>query len=156
MDHQIAKPDFEIVQTLAKLANRYRKLYCYPSQITLIQLHKARTGRLYSQRELNRHLLALVKFGWIIRKRRHKKSVNGNLELHSTLYLFTQKTIARIRLVVHSLASWAMNNLLKRTSVRTASTGSTASASLENDKAGEQNQTDEQIMTSLRSESAFA
>jgi hypothetical protein len=51
------------------------------------------TGRTISTRSLCRHLGALERDGWITRQRRHKTGSDGALELHSTLYVMTARTV---------------------------------------------------------------
>lgn len=147
MDHQQQRPDFELVRTLANLASRYGKLYCYPSQEKLIELHAMRTGRTYSRATINRHLRAHIASGYLRTKRRHRRAADGSLELHSTLYEITQKTLARLSEVVHSLKRWFGDKLWVRGSFRCLRNETKASASLEDHKAGGQNRPPAQGMT---------
>lgn len=75
-----------ILMVLAGLAGHHKKTWCFPNQLTIIKLMQQHYRRVMSRRQLNRHLLTLETRGYIERVRRHKKSANGALELHSTLY----------------------------------------------------------------------
>jgi hypothetical protein len=89
----VQKPDFRILDTLARVCARHDKLYCYPSHETIARLIWEFTGRTISTRSLCRHLGALQRDGWIKRQRRHRTGTDGKLELHSTLYMLTARAV---------------------------------------------------------------
>jgi len=87
-------PDQRVLTYLTGLAGHHGRNYCWPSQNTIRRGLAARTGRSMSPRTLNRHLAALTRDGWVKRIRRHRRGKTGTLELHSTLYTFTRRTLA--------------------------------------------------------------
>jgi hypothetical protein len=89
----VQKPDFRILDMLARICAKHGKLYCYPSHQTIAELVFKFTGRSISTRSLSRHLGALERDGWLARTRRHTTGKAGELELHSTLYLLTKRTV---------------------------------------------------------------
>lgn len=91
-DHTL-NPDFRLVTILAGLAGRHDKIWSYPAQQTLCRLLGQFYSRRMSRRSVNRHLGGLVRDGWITRRRRHCAGPDGELELHSTLYTLTRRTI---------------------------------------------------------------
>jgi len=95
----VAKPDFRILHVLTRICARHEKLYCYPSAQTIIELVLKFTGRSISLRSLSRHIGALERDGWLRRTRRHKTGLMGELELHSTLYMMTRRTVKWARSV---------------------------------------------------------
>jgi len=78
--------DGAILETLGELSRRSGKGYCYPSQMTILNL----CGRFYgvrrSRRTLNRCLRNLEERGFFHRIRRHRRGKDGSLILRSTLY----------------------------------------------------------------------
>src|SRR6266581_197249 len=87
MNTYVRTPDMRIVLVLARLCNRYDKLYCYPSNQTVRELVFRFTGRSMSARTFWRHVGALVRDGWIHRLCRHSltwlRSLGTNLWAHS-------------------------------------------------------------------------
>jgi len=103
----VAKPDFRILHILTRICARHEKLYCYPSYQTIRELVMKFTGRSISLRSLSRHMGALQRDGWIGRTRRHKTGLMGELELHSTLYMMTKRTVKWARSVASNVWNWS-------------------------------------------------
>jgi hypothetical protein len=80
-----------IVITLAAIARKHGKPYCYPSQETLLHLlkvfHKINTSR----RSLNRQLAELHHSCYFDRIRRHRRSNSGKIIFNTTLYKLRKK-----------------------------------------------------------------
>lgn len=124
-----AKPDLQLLDTLASIAGHHNKRYCYPSQATILRIHLRRTGIAMWASTLNRKLRSLDAHGYTERTRRHCKGPDGQLELHSTLYRFTAKawdylhSLAR-RIVpwfaksIHRLRTATLDNLCKAEEIR--------------------------------------
>ncbi len=93
MSDYVATPDIRLVVLLAGLAGRYGKLWCYPSQQTILSILSRHYSFQMSRRTLNRHLGALESQGWIRRIRRHRRGPRGSLELHSTLYVLRRRAL---------------------------------------------------------------
>lgn len=103
----VAKPDFRVLDVLARICTKYGKLYCYPSHRTIAELVFKFTGRSISTRSLCRHLGALERDGWIGRQRRHRTDLSGELELHSTLYLLSKRTVRWCRALASTVWNWS-------------------------------------------------
>lgn len=103
----VDKPDFRVLDILARLCARFEKLYCYPSHQTLCELVFKFTGRRMSTRTLCRHLGALERDGWLGRQRRHETNMRGALELHSTLYVLTKRSVKWARSVASNVWNWS-------------------------------------------------
>ena len=93
MTTYVIAPDFRLVNLLFGLAAHHGKLWCYPSQTKLCDLLQRFHGRKMSRRTVNRHLGGLVRDGWLKRIRRHCRGRSGMMEMHSTLYTFTRRTV---------------------------------------------------------------
>jgi len=94
----VAKPDLRVLELLWQLAAHHGRVWCYPSQATIITLLRRFHARQMSRRTLNRHLRALVAGGYIERIRRHVKQRSGELLLRSTVYTLlprARRSIAR-------------------------------------------------------------
>ena len=107
MDDYVATPDMRILHVLARLCARFEQLYCYPSHQTIRELAFRFTGRSISARSLCRHLGALERDGWITRRRRHERGRDGNLVLHSTLYVLRKRAIKFARATISSVWNWS-------------------------------------------------
>lgn len=101
--------DMRIVWALAAIAEKYKRTWAFPTQDKLCSLLFAWYGRKMSRRTINRHLAALEQQGWIRRIRRHRRSADGQLELHSTLYQLSGRTwsaIAGIGGLANAASGW--------------------------------------------------
>ena len=103
----VRNPDIRIMETLAGLAGKFERTWCYPSQEKILQLLKRFTGRRLSRRHLNRHLHALVRDGLLRRIRRHVRERSGALRLRSTVYVIAGRWLARVRQLVNAAVRWA-------------------------------------------------
>ena len=86
-----------LLQTLYAVADRYGKLYCYPSQEKLLALLERHHGIKRSRRTLNRWLALLEEEGYFRRIRRLKRGADGGLVFQTTLYRLTKKTFRCLR-----------------------------------------------------------
>lgn len=82
---------FSVLDTLAGIAERHGKPYCYPSQLSIMRLLKDYHGLKLSRRTLNRWLFNLELAGYFKRVRRHRRGNNGEIIFKSTLYKLTGK-----------------------------------------------------------------
>jgi len=82
----VVTPDLRVISILTGLADHFGREWCKPNQDKICELMKRFHGRIMSRRNLNRHLGALERDGWIERIRRHRRARDGSLELHSTCY----------------------------------------------------------------------
>ena len=103
----VRNPDIRIMETLAGLAGKFERTWCYPSQEKILELLKRFTGRRLSRRHLNRHLHALVRDGMLRRIRRHVRERSGALRLRSTVYVLAGRWLARVRQMVNAAVRWA-------------------------------------------------
>jgi hypothetical protein len=78
--------DLAILNTFSVLSQRARKAYCYPSQLTILELAAKYYDVSRSRRTLNRRLSSLERLGYFARLRRIKRAQNGSLIFKSTLY----------------------------------------------------------------------
>ena len=92
MNDYVATPDLRITLVIARLCWRFQKNYAYPKYKTIQAQVLQLTGRSISIRSLARHLGAIVRDGWLERRRRHRTAPDGSLQLHSTLYICTART----------------------------------------------------------------
>ena len=102
----VRNPDIRIMETLAGLAGKYERSWCYPSQAKIVELLARFTGRRLSRRHLNRHLRALERDGMIRRIRRHVRDRSRGLLLRSTVYVLAGRWLARVRQLVNAAARW--------------------------------------------------
>ncbi len=107
MNDYVQKPDMRILMVLARLCTKFDKLYCYPSMETIAELVFKFTGRAISERTMCRHLGALERDGWLKRQRRHERDINGELQLHSSLYMLTKRTVTWMRSLGTKLWIWS-------------------------------------------------
>jgi len=110
-------PNALVLLTLAGLCVAHTKLYCYPSQATILELMEKRYGRRMSARSLNRHLGALERDGWLRRQRRHETAQDGSLRLHSTLYLLIRRAVTALRNLTSNVWSWSTGALKSLTHI---------------------------------------
>lgn len=75
-----------IVITLFRVARKYEKAYCYPSQKRLLGLLRKYRELQISRRTLNRRLSELEGEGFFTRVRRHRAGPGGRMVFNSTLY----------------------------------------------------------------------
>ena len=75
-----------IVQTLFRVALKYSKAYCYPSQQRILGLLLKYRKLQISRRTLNRRLAELEAEGYFSRVRRHRAGDRGGMVFNSTLY----------------------------------------------------------------------
>lgn len=92
-----------IVKTLFKVARKYQKPYCYPSQRRLLQLVRKYHGFRFSLRTLNRRLAELQRARYFTRVRRHRAGPGGRMVFNSTLY----KLGGRAFNWVYGLGTWS-------------------------------------------------
>lgn len=92
-DNFVERPDMMIVSVIAGTAEKYKKGYCFPAQEKIRQM-LARNGRPMSLRALNRHMNALVRDGWLKRKRRHTHDPLRGWTFRSTLYTLTRRALS--------------------------------------------------------------
>lgn len=78
-----------ILSTLHSINKKYKKLYCYPAQLTIMALLSVYQDTNISIATLNRWLRDLENKGYINRIRRIKKSKDNGTEFKSTLYKIT-------------------------------------------------------------------
>lgn len=106
MSNTVLHPDVGLCATLAGLAAKYGKTYCYPSQAKLIALHLRFTGRSMSRRTLCRHLAALERDMLISRRRRHRRAKDGHLIMRSTLYHVMLRYAQRLARAMRAAILW--------------------------------------------------
>jgi len=75
-----------IIKTLFKVARKYQKPYCYPSQRRILQLLGKYHHIFISLRTLNRRLVDLERERYFTRVRRHRAGLGGRMVFNSTLY----------------------------------------------------------------------
>lgn len=78
-----------ILATLHALNRKYNKLYCYPSQVKILELTSAYQGLDIAIATLNRWLRDLEDKGYIIRVRRIRRDKKLGIIFKSTLYKIT-------------------------------------------------------------------
>lgn len=78
-----------LLGVLFHVCKKYSKLYCYPSQMSILKLLEQYQSVNYSLRTLNRHLKAAEDAGYIIRVRRIVKDKKKGTLFRSTLYKIT-------------------------------------------------------------------
>jgi len=78
--------DYAILSTLAGVAIKHQKPYCYPSQRTILGLLKNYHGTPISRRTLNRRLKLLQNEAYFSRVRRIMRGKDGIMVFRSTLY----------------------------------------------------------------------
>lgn len=100
-------PDLRVIRVLVGLAEHWQREWCKPRQEKILELLERFTGRRMSRRNLNRHLLALERDGWIERIRRHRRAANGSLELHSTCYRIKRRSRDALRAITQSWSRFA-------------------------------------------------
>jgi len=80
-------PVLVILQGLSKY---HGKKYCYPSQLKLMELLKARVSIQISIATLNRYLRVIEDQGWIRRIRRIKRDPVRGMMFQSTIYIISR------------------------------------------------------------------
>ena len=75
-----------IINTLFRVARKYEKAYCYPSQKRILGLLRKFRQLQISRRTLNRRLAELEKEGFFVRVRRHRAGPGGRMVFNSTLF----------------------------------------------------------------------
>ncbi|MDP2946083.1 MAG: winged helix-turn-helix domain-containing protein [bacterium] len=75
-----------IINTLFRIARKYQKAYCYPSQKRILGLLRKYRKLQISLRTLNRRLAELEEEGYFTRVRRHRAGPGGCMVFNSTLY----------------------------------------------------------------------
>lgn len=111
-----------IIEVLKKLCEHYGKLYCFPSQSTIVKYCHEWEGVKMSIRTLNRILPQLEGTGWLSMACRHKQNSDGTWHFRSTMYTLSgkvfemcKKAVARASKFFHSLGLPEMaNNLFIR------------------------------------------
>lgn len=111
-----------VIEVLKKLCEHYGKLYCFPSQSTIIKYCHEWEGVKISIRTLNRILPQLEGKGWLSMACRHKQNADGTWMFRSTLYTLSgkvfemcKKAVARASKFFHSFGLPEMaNNLFIR------------------------------------------
>lgn len=78
-----------ILSTLHHLNSRHGKLYCYPSQVKILDLLCVYQGCNIAIATLNRWLRDLEEKGYLIRTRRIKRDKHKGIMFKSTLYKIT-------------------------------------------------------------------
>jgi hypothetical protein len=85
--------DLRVLHTLCRLCTYNEKLFCFPNHQTIREMVWKFYGRRLSARSMSRHLGALERDGWLRRERRTSKLPSGELDLHSTVYFMTARTV---------------------------------------------------------------
>lgn len=80
-----------LMETLAGIAAKHQKAYCYPSQRTILSLLGKFHGLGVSRRTLNRILADLEGCGYFRRVKRHYRSLYDGMVFRSTLFKLTGK-----------------------------------------------------------------
>ena len=80
----------DVVNTLFKISQKYKKHYCYPSQATLLKKLEEFYGISRSFSTLNRWLSQLEAANFIKRVRRLQRMPNGQIQFRSTMYFVTK------------------------------------------------------------------
>lgn len=75
-----------ILTVLQRLNKYYNKLYCFPSQETILKHLAEKCSVHICRRSLNYKLKAMESHGLISRIRRHRRDPEKGMEFHSTLY----------------------------------------------------------------------
>lgn len=94
-----------VLSTLVGVSKTHHKLYCYPSQTTILRLLSKYHGFEISRRTINRDLLYLESEGFIKRTRRLTERGIRAGRFSSTLYKFTGKTFNYL----YGLGKWIKN-----------------------------------------------
>lgn len=79
---------YRVLCVLESHMAHFKKRYCYPSQERILKVLKSRYGYEITRGHLCKIMNFLERSGQIIRIQRHKRSADGSLEMHSTLYKF--------------------------------------------------------------------
>ncbi len=82
---------FAILSVIFYLSEKYEKLYCYPSQLKILELLKEYRGIKRCRRTLNRWMRYAEDNGFIKRIRRIKRDPVKGFMFKSTLYKITYK-----------------------------------------------------------------
>lgn len=88
-----------ILATLHKINQKHGKLYCYPSQQTLLNLLGLKQSVFISIATLNRWLRVAVDEGYISRTRRIRRDPELGIVFKSTLYKITIKGYYALKVV---------------------------------------------------------
>lgn len=80
-----------ILSILNSFNVHFQKLYCYPSQKTILERLAKSAKLVLSKRQLNYDLAAMVADGYLRRIRRHRVTKHRGMEFRSTLYEITKK-----------------------------------------------------------------
>ncbi len=75
-----------IMETLFRIARKYQKAYCYPSQGRLLSLLRKYHHINISRRTLNRRLREMEDQGYFGRTRRHRRDDSGHMLFNSSLF----------------------------------------------------------------------
>jgi len=106
MTSTVIVPHRSIIITLLAVAKKYKKGYCYPSQETIMALHRRFSGHKMSRRTLCRHLKTLELQGWIKRTRRHTHHPMHGYIFKSTLYVIRRKAYKWLGLAVKNVGAF--------------------------------------------------
>ena len=80
-----------VLMCLHSIANKYGKLYCYPSQKKILELLANYQGEKKSIATLNRWLRSSEDAGFVRRTRRIRRDKKLGMVFQSTLYVITKK-----------------------------------------------------------------
>lgn len=92
--HALDQVEQAIIFYLTGLCSRFKKLYCYPSQKTILRVLREWFKITIARSTLNLRLDRLEALGFFRRIPRHRRGKDGKPELHSTLYELTGKVRA--------------------------------------------------------------
>ena len=102
----------EILSIINGLNGMFDKLYCFPSQIKIIDLLEKRYSVKRSRRTLNRHLKEMERIGFIERTRRHRRDKVKGMIFKSTLYKITLNGYDHLRKL--GVNVWKQINILRK------------------------------------------
>ena len=88
---QAAIKGIPVLVILQGLSKYHGKKYCYPSQLKIMELLKARVSVQISIATLNRYLRVIEDQGWLRRIRRIKRDPVKGMMFQSTIYIISRK-----------------------------------------------------------------
>ena len=91
-----------VAETLSSVCSKYGKVYCYPSQLTIMRLVKDYHDIEISRRTLNRVLRWLEDHGYFSRTKRHRAGPDGRMLFGTTMYKLKKKLFIRL----NSIKKW--------------------------------------------------
>lgn len=82
---------YYVLCILADAINHHKKHYCYPSYKYILKVLRQRYGYVIKRRMLVNIINFLAESGQIVRVKRHCKNAQGELSLHSNLYMIYKR-----------------------------------------------------------------